>query len=84
MFTSHSTVDCCLAAIATVVHNRHIAYSLHVTILSSYTNAFLYIILHSLDPKLVKMTVGCGKVIQIQKHIYSTSEAFQKYVHTHI
>jgi hypothetical protein len=24
------------------------------------------------------------QVIQIQKHIYSTSEAFQKYVHTHI
>jgi hypothetical protein len=35
LFTSHSIVDCCLAAIATVVHNRHIAYSMHVIILNN-------------------------------------------------
>jgi hypothetical protein len=30
--STHPAVDCCLAAMATAVHKRHIAYSMHVTI----------------------------------------------------
>jgi hypothetical protein len=37
-----------------------------------------------MDPKLVKMTVGCGISHTITKHICSTTEEFQKYIHTHI
>jgi hypothetical protein len=36
----HTTVDCCLTAIATVEHNRHIAYSMHVTLYWVYNACF--------------------------------------------
>jgi hypothetical protein len=34
--------------------------------------------LHSMDPKLIEVTVGYGKSHITIKHIYSTAEALQK------
>jgi hypothetical protein len=37
-----------------------------------------------MDPELVKMTTGCGISHTIKKDVYITTEAFHKYIYTHI